>query len=328
MGAVPDKFEDGTAAFFTNRELAWHTLGTVTDGALTAADALKIAYLDSPVTKVPAFAFVNGEYVEVEGKWVTGSHHPKKPIWRPHGIVGDGYEIVQNAEQFEILDTIRDDSGAIYETAGSMYDGKVVFVTMKMPDSLVFNGNTDRVDLYLMAMNSHDGTKAFTLAVTPVRVVCQNTLTMALAQAQRMFKIKHTRNAKARVTEAREALGLTFAYVDEFEQQIQRLINAPMTDKQFVAFADKFIGNKDTSKQAETRAANNKAALIDLWHAPTQQVAGKNKWGAWNAVTEYVDWTVGVRVKKADNAEQARALRILSPAADAAKQRGLQLLLK
>lgn len=327
MGIVPDKFEDGSAAFFTNRQPAWHKLGTVTDNALTAEEALRIAYLDTPVTKQPCFAWIGGEYVEVSDKWVTGAPHPKKPeVWRPFGVVGNGYEVVQNIEQFEILDAIRDESNAVYETAGSMNDGRVVFITMKLPETLQFN-EQDSVDLYLLAQNSHDGTKAFTLAVTPVRVVCQNTLTLALNSAKRTFSLKHTRNVKHRITEARDALGLTFAYVEEFEMAVQRMIEQPMTDRNFYQFAATYSGldNDPTGKMA-ARRERMQEELVKLWHAPTQQVAGRNKWAAYNAVTEYVDWFSGVRCMDGIDKDTARALRTMSRNADTAKQRAWNLL--
>lgn len=330
MGAVPDQYTNGTASFFSNRQPAWHNFGVVTEGALTAEQALQTAQLLSPVTKVPVFAFVNDEYVEIEDKWATGSPNPVSGVWRTHGVVGNNYEIVQNAEQFAVLDAIRDESGAAYETAGAMHNGKVVFVTMKMPDSLVFNAaqGSDQVDLYLMAMNSHDGSKAFTLAVTPIRVVCQNTLDLAVRQAHRVFKIKHTRNAKSKITEAREALDLTFAYVEEFEQQVQQLIAQPMSDGDFERFIDSLVKKPAASKRQETRIENTKIALRDMWNSPTQQLAGKNKWGAWNAVTEWVDWESGVRLKKANSNSEARAMRTMSAAASQTKQKAFALLNK
>lgn len=314
---------------FIGRRSAWQTLGTSTNGVMTAAEAIKAAGLDSPVTKQPCFAFVNGEYVEVEGKWVTGSSDPRqKNIWRPHGVVGDQYEIVQNSEQFEMLDAIRDDSGAAYETAGSIGNGKSVFVTMKLPTSLKFNGGEDVVDLYLLAQNSHDGTKAFTIAVTPLRISCTNQLTMAVRNAKRVFRMKHTKNVLGRVNEAREALGLTFDYVEEFEREVQKLIDRDMSDQQFETFAKDFTGygtNKFPSPK-ETRAEKAFEQLVDLWHADTQLVAGRNAWAAYNAVTEYADWFSGTRKQRAVTDDEARAYRTMSLSAERFKDRAYKML--
>lgn len=336
-----DTNEDGTQQFVSvnsmvgetkinaRRTTAWRTIGQETIGALTAQQAIEMAGLDTTVTKQPCFAFVNGQYVEVEDKWVTGSPHPiKKELWRPHGVVGNSYEVVQNAEQFEMLDAIVDESGSHYETAGSLGNGNVVFVTMKMPTSLKFNGGEDVVDLYLFAQNSHDGTKAFTIAVTPIRLVCTNQLRAAVNNAKSVIRLKHTKNVMAKVTEARDALKLTFEYVDEFEREVKELISQSMTTNQFVDFAKSYAGAKvDANKSTLDRREKMVEQLVALWNAPTQEVAGKNKWGAYNAVTEYVDWFSGVRNTKSSNEEMSRAFRQLSVNADNAKNRAFQMLI-
>ncbi|MBK6311127.1 MAG: DUF932 domain-containing protein [Candidatus Microthrix sp.] len=88
-----------------------------------------------------------------------------------------------------------------------------VFVTMRLPEHLTIGG-TDRVDLNIAALNSHDGYSAFRVLITPVRVVCANTQHAALRNHLSSWSIRHTRNAKTAVQAARDTLGLTFAYVD------------------------------------------------------------------------------------------------------------------
>lgn len=311
-----------------SRRSAFHRLGTVTDNAMTAQEAIEKAHLNTTVTKQPCFAFVDGEYVEVEDKYVTGSYHPMKPeLWRPHGVVGSQYEVIQNAEQFAVLDAIRDSSDAIYETAGSMNNGSRVFLTMKLPETLTFNGGEDVVDLYLFAQNSHDGSKAFTIAVTPIRLVCTNQITTILKTAKRTFTMKHTKNVMTKVNEAREILGLTFTYVEEFEKEVEWLINRPMNDNQFHKFARTYAGiDLTNAKQKEAKAQQKVDTLMSLWTADTQLVAGRNQWSAYNAVVEYVDWYSGTRKQKAKDDETARAMRTLSNSADIAKDRAFKIL--
>ena len=182
MGHQIEQFEDGTSAFFSARELPWHKLGTVTAGALTAQEAITTAQQDWLVEKRPIYTKLeDGTYLEVKDKFATVRNHPKAGF-SALGVVGNQYVPVQNMEAFEILDAIRDDSGAVYETAGSLYNGKRVFISMKLPDTLKFAGGQDNVDLYILASNSHDSSTAFQLMVTPIRVVCANTLAMAVGE--------------------------------------------------------------------------------------------------------------------------------------------------
>lgn len=328
-----ETFEDGTAAFFSARELPWHRLGQVVPAALTAAEAIEKAQQDWTVEKVPVFAKApDGEFVPIDNKFATLRNHPKLG-YGALGIVGNQYVPIQNHEAFEVLDQIRDDSGAAYETAGSLHGGKRVFMTMKMPESLVFQGKNveaDKVDMYLLAMNSHDASTAFTLAITPIRVVCANTLSMALSSnhLKRSFTLKHTRNIKGRVAEAREALGLTFAYVEQFEQEVQRLIDAEMNKTEFSKFIKTLYSVKGTSQKQETRVEKVQEQLMSLWNAPTQKNIIGTRWAAYNSVVEYIDWQMGVRVTRKESEDTVRAIRTVTGSADHLKNKALRLLLK
>lgn len=160
MAHAIETFADGTAAFFTNREPAWHKLGVVTPNALTAAEALTTAQLDWTVTKEPINATVLTDdgvtSVPVNGKWATVRQHPKTGV-SALGVVGDVYEVVQNTTAFEIANDLFDEGGAHFETAGSLFDGRKVFLTMKMPSHVQIGGQ-DVVDMYLLLTNTHDGT--------------------------------------------------------------------------------------------------------------------------------------------------------------------------
>jgi phage/plasmid-like protein (TIGR03299 family) len=321
-----EQFEDGSAAFFSNRVPAWHRLGQITEGALTADDALKIAQLDWDVIKSdePVLAKIGDKTMPIEGRFATYRQHPKKGL-TILGIVGNQYEVVQNAEAFRFLSLLTDEHGAVFETAGSLHEGKNVFVTMKMPKDIQVGGQ-DLINSYIVCTTAHDGSGAFQVVVTPTRVVCQNTLTMALGRnAQARLRWKHTRNVTANVQHARETLGVTFSYMDEFEKAANKLISQTMTDKQFNNFVDKLVmpRNKE-SKRAVTNMENTKETLQMLWKAPTQENISNTRWAAYNAVTEYRDWIKPVRGsgEKAD----LRAMRVLSGKSDAISVKAMALL--
>ena len=330
-----EQFEDGTTAFFTNREVAWHKLGTVTQGALTAEEALQTAYLnweviksEDPVsTMVPMFgnsAMEQGSMEEITypDKFMTYRYHPKTHKAEALGVVGNRYTPVQNLEAFSFLNFLADESGAVFETAGSIDNGKKVFMTMKMPDTMKI-GNIDNVDLYLMAWNTHDGSSSFSVAVTPIRVVCQNTLTAALKAAQSTFSIRHTPKAQGKIQAAREALGLTFAYCEEFEKMAESLLSQSMTDKEFVSLVETLVPINEDEERARNLAETARGTMMALWNAPTQANIKGTKWAAYNTIVEYADWAKPVR---SNNTETARAIRIVTGTGDKLKNKALALL--
>ena len=208
------------AAVFARKD-AWHRLGTtVRDRAFTAEEAMTLGRLGGwDVRTLPLTTAEVSEggvtAIEVPG-FATVRTNPFTGEPEALGVVGGGYTPLQNEDHAEFLNLLADESGAIFDTAGSLRGGRQVFITMQLPNSLTIGG-TDRVDLNIAALNSHDGSSAFRILVTPVRVVCANTQSAALRNHESSFSIRHTRNAKAAVQAARDALGLTFTYVDAFQ---------------------------------------------------------------------------------------------------------------
>lgn len=325
MSANLETFEDGTVAFASAREVAWHKLGTITDGAMTAEEALELAQLDwqVKVSENPVSAFINGETVPAAGKFLTYRDHPKKGL-TGFGVVGSRYVPIQNADAFSFLNHLVDESGAVFETAGAIGDGRQVFMSMKMPNSVTLNGGADVVDMYLMATNSHDGSKSFTAAVTPIRPVCTNTVALALSSAVSKVNLRHTIGAQAKVAQARELLGIVFEYQDAFQLQVEAMLDASYTDSEFERLVERiFPETPSGSKIGETKVNNKRDALLNLWKAPTQAFVGNTKWAAYNAVAEYADWFSPVR---GEDKVAIRAERIVTGAGDELKNKAFALL--
>jgi phage/plasmid-like protein (TIGR03299 family) len=326
-----EQFEDGDTAFFTNREVAWHALGTVTDGALTADQALETAFLDWTVTKsekpvstiVPAYDGDKTETITYGDKFMTYRYHPKSRKAEALGVVGSRYTPVQNSEAFGFLNSIADESGAVFETAGSIDNGRKVFMTMKMPEGIQIGG-VDAIDMYLMAWNTHDGSSSFNVLVTPIRVVCQNTLTAAINSAKQQFIVRHTSGVTDKIEAARDTLKVTFKYQAEFKKIAENLLKQSMADKDFYALVEKVFPIKDEkSPRAVTMAETARATVNGLWKAPTQANIANTKWAAYNAFAEYADWAKPVRDA---NPDTARAIRIVTGAGDRFKNKVLNLL--
>ena len=322
-----EQFADGTSAFFTAREVAWHKLGTVTPEAQTAQDALEIAQLnwEVKVTEEPIFSTVDSTNIQLQDKFLTYRNHPKKGL-SALGVVGNRYTPIQNSDAFEFLNHIADESGAIFETAGSLGNGERVFMTMKFPDSMKLANGVDVIDNYIMAVNSHDGSSSFTVAVTPIRAVCTNTVRMALNAAASKVSLKHTAGAAAKVQQARETLGIVFKYQEEFEKEVEKLLSEKFTDAQYKKFVEALIPEPkdDSSTRKENSVEKVRAELLGLWKAPTQAIVANTKWAAYNAVVEYSDWVKPVR--GGEDKQELRAEKIILGNGEKLKQKA-QLLL-
>ncbi|MFF6969306.1 DUF932 domain-containing protein [Streptomyces anthocyanicus] len=317
-----EQFTDGTAAFASANTSAWHKLGTVTDGAMTAEEAMRIASLSGwnvrllPLTATEITADGTTP-VEVAQHFATARTHPKTGRTETLGVVGSDYHPVQNEEHAEFLNLLADESGAHFETAGSLKNGRQVFLTMKMPQTLTIGGSDD-VDLYIAAFNSHDGGSAFRIVVTPVRVVCANTMRAALHDARSSFVVRHTAGAAARIAQARDALGLTFRYAEEFEQAAQRMIEAEMTLGELKSVVDQLWSVKDSdSPRKKTNQRQRWGAISNLFeHADTQAGVRGTRWAGYNALTEYANHVAPAQGKTDTEKAAARAERVISGAAN------------
>lgn len=327
---------DGSRAMFTSgRRPSFSTLGTETKTARTAEEALKEAQLDwqvfkseDPVsTMVPMLgdsAMEQGSLQEIsfKDKFMTYRFNPITNQPEALGVVGSRYTPVQNLEAFSLLNNIADDSGAVFDSAGSLDGGKKVFMTMKLPEGIQVGG-VDKVDMYLLAWNAHDGSSSFSIHVTPIRLWCQNQIRMIMRTAESSYTLRHTPRVNGKVIAAREALGLTFKYVEEFERQAELLLGEKYSDKEFYRLVETLIPIDEENERARNVAEEARQNLVGLWKAPTQENILNTKWAAYNSVAEYADWTKPVR---GNNVDSARAVKTITGLADRFKNKALTLL--
>lgn len=213
---------ENSDTMFSVREVPWHGLGQVVEEAPTAKEAIQLAGLDWKVGKYPIQC--NG--VEVEGKY--GLIREDTNGWLG-GPVTDQYRIVQNEEGFQFMDSLVG-RGLVYETAGSIFEGKKVFMTAKLQENL--RVADDQISTYLLLSNGHSGIDSLQIAITPVRVVCNNTLQLALRNFKRKWAVVHSARLEERVEEARKALELTGEYMLNFVETGNRLVDKKLTDEQ------------------------------------------------------------------------------------------------
>lgn len=288
----------GVHSYVGARVDAWHRLGVTLEDTFDAQTALEKAHLANwNVRKTPLFTIdERGQKIQADNRFATIYTNPLTGENQYLGVVGSYYEPIQNEKHVDLLNALVDESGAHFDTAGSLRSGRETFVSMKMPESINVGGQ-DPVDLYLLALNSHDGASAFRFLVTPVRVVCANTQAAAIRGAKSKFSIRHVRGATGVIAEAREALDLTFKYVTEFEQEAERLLGLSFSDYEFDGFVrDLFeVERAKTPRQFNT-ATEHVEGVTALWrNSATMDGITGTRWGAYQAITEYTDHYMAVR---------------------------------
>jgi phage/plasmid-like protein (TIGR03299 family) len=321
-----ESMANGATAFASARLSAWHKLGTVTETTMTADEIMTKAFLGGwKVRKIDLQGYEvtddGVKFIDCPDKYMTVRTNIVTGETEFLGIVGREYEIVQNEEAAAMLDALVDAAGgAHFETAGSLRRGKSVFVTMKLPETMTVAG-VDHLDLYLAATTAHDGTQALRVDATPIRVVCANTQRAALRQTKGFYVFRHTTGIRSQIAQAREAMGLMWRYLDDFQAAAERMINETLSMGAF----DKVVAElwpvadtaSDTTKQ---RARQRHATLRYLARdADTQKAVKGTKYGAYQSIVEYVD-------HYAPGGDLARAARaVAGPAADL-KARAFDLL--
>jgi phage/plasmid-like protein (TIGR03299 family) len=211
------------------------------------------------------------------------------------GLVGNDYTIVQNRDVFSFFDQIVGDGRAIYETAGCLGNGGVLFITAKLPREIVV-GNDGLIENYLVLCSSHDGSMAITAFFTPVRVVCQNTLNAAFNRNTNRVYIKHTQNVKERFVEAAHVMGIHSEYLNRLEAAFRLLYDQRVTDADMKTIVTRAFLNKDELKtlaitgdvELSTRKSNIIDGVIQYYHQASEidSIRGTG-YGVYNAVAGY-----------------------------------------
>jgi len=280
------EIRNGVGCFFSSRVEAWHRLGVVVPDVLTAKEALVTAQLDWTVDLRPIFSQKpDGTYVPISDRFAVTRDVDDKVL----GTVGKVYTPFQNGEAFDFMDTLVDTGEAKYETAGSLRGGRVVFLTMKVPQEILI-GDEDLHELYILLSTSHDGSRGIRADVTPIRVVCWNTLNMAWGATKTSWQIRHTNSVKGKVAEARETLKLTFKYAEEFKANAEILLASQVEDDLMRKLLE------DVLPERPKRAEAIQSILAHRSLTPTlADDVRPTAWGALNAFGEYGEHVVTSR---------------------------------
>jgi len=291
------EIRDGQASFISgNNKTAWHGLGTIVAGSLTAEQVIKGARLDYNVKLAPTTAQITRQ---TDFEVIHSIHKNKFSTYRedteqPLGIVKGRYEIVQNLDAFKFFDAIIESGEAIFETAGVLGVGERIFVTAKLPNDFTVGG--EECKKYTVLTNSHDGTSSILAFLTSVRVVCENTLQAALANLTNKISIPHVSGAKERLAEAYKLMGISSIYMKEVSEIFNAMAKKSITDENLKKYIIDVMNVESRKENEEVEVVLSKIMQnrVDsiyefaLSH-PTQQTNATRGtlWGAYNAISAY-----------------------------------------
>lgn len=283
---------------FYTRENPWHGLGTRVMEAPSSKEALYLSGLDWNVEQEPI-------YTET-GNRIRGFKANIRDIdQKVLGVVTDRYRVIQNEEAFAFTDELLGE-GIRYETAGSLQGGRKVWLLAHLPQEYIIAG--ERISPYLLFSNTHDGSGAIRAAVTPIRVVCNNTLNLALNTAKRSWSTIHTGDIKSKLEEAKNTLFMANAYMDELGREFENLRKKKLTEKQVMEYIGLLIplDENGTSQQKKNviRLQNN--MKMRYFDAPDLQDVGHNAYRFINAVSDFATHAEPLR-KTANYREQVFA---------------------
>ena len=264
---------------------AWHGLGARLSQVATAQEAIEAASMGWEAEMRKVFIQTpSGQFMEVtDKKAVTRLDNGKV-----FGVFSNQYTPLQNRDAFTFFDGVVGAGEAIYHTAGTLGGGSRIWILAKLPGDLKLS-NSDVLERYILLANSHDGSLAVTMKPTTVRVVCNNTLSVAMGgDTNKLFRAVHTSSVMQRVNQARETLGLQEAYFAMMMRGIERLADESMNQVAADEFLLKLFGQEESPEAISTRMRNQMDTVGDLFISGTGN-HGVNRWDMLNAVTEFVD---------------------------------------
>ena len=264
---------------FYTREKPWHGLGTMVAEAPNSKDALRLAGLNWKVLQEPVYT-ENEELIQ--GYKANVRDTDRKVL----GVVTDRYKVIQNEEAFAFTDTLLGE-GVRYETAGSLQEGRRVWMLARLPREFIIGG--ERISPYMVFSNTHDGSGAVKTALTPIRVVCNNTLNLALRTAKRSWSMIHTGDISGKIEEAKNTLLLADEYMTALGQEFENLRKIKLSEKQVLDYIKSLLPMEENYSLLQKRGVEKLRADMKMryFDAPDLKDVGNNGYRFVNAVSDF-----------------------------------------
>lgn len=284
-----------TATSLSRREVPWASMGTTFSGSvdMTAEEAIERAGLDWEVELAPLYHFID-KGLDPTSPDFAESYRPipdrfvvrRKDTCQVLGNVGSHYTPFNNRQAFSFCDHLVEAGEGLFTFAGKAKGGKQIVAVMRLPDDLTVAGG-DSHTLYLLLRTSHDGTKAISIAITPIRHSCTNVMSLSLYAAgiKQRWSVPHVSTVEGKLAEARAALKLTSRYAEEYKKAADQLAATELTLAEFQGVLERVLPNRPKTAsviEAIKHNLQNSPNIFDE-HRGTA-------WGGLNALTEYYDW--------------------------------------
>lgn len=283
---------NGKAQMAYAGSVPWHGLGVSVPADLSSDQMLEAAGLNWTVEKIPAYAEIAGNKVAVGHSALVRSTDNKVL-----DVVSNDWNPVQNQEAFDFFNEFVMAGDMEMHTAGSLKGGQIVWGLAKIKESFeLFDG--DQIDSYLLFSNFHKYGHSTDVRFTPIRVVCNNTLTLSLSsRVERMAKISHRRIFNP--VEVKDMLGIATDKLHKYKEMAQFLGSKRYTNENIIEYYKRVFpittANENSTKEL---SKNAKVAMDALENQPGTQYAPGTWWQAFNSVTYLVDHLAG---RTADN---------------------------
>jgi phage/plasmid-like protein (TIGR03299 family) len=261
-------------------EVPWHGIGAVLDGVLTSDEAIREARLTWTVEQTPVFTADN--WAQAIPGYVANVRNDTKEVL---GIVSERYHVAQNKDVFAFADDLigNGDARCTYETAGSLFNGRRVFMLVNMPKGRIVE---DEYQPYLCLSNAHDGSAPLQIFLTGIRVVCNNTLTAALNTAKRKISIRHLSLMEQRKDEAVRTMGAASKYFRDLEVFASQLAGKKVNIGKVLNNLFP-VSREMTSRQVKSNFEVKELIKNLLRKKDDLQNFKGTAWGAYSAIADY-----------------------------------------
>ena len=266
-------------SMFYTREKPWHGLGIMVAEAPNSKDALRLAGLNWKVLQEPVYT-ENKELIQ--GYKANVRNSDRKVL----GVVTDRYKVIQNEEAFAFTDALLGE-GVRYETAGSLQEGRRVWMLARLPREFIIGG--ERISPYMVFSNTHDGSGAVKTALTPIRVVCNNTLNLALRTAKRSWSMIHTGDISGKIEEAKNTLLLADEYMTALGQEFENLRKIKLSERQVQDYIKILLPMEENYTLQQKRGIEKlrEDMRMRYFDAPDLKDVGNNGYRFVNAVSDF-----------------------------------------
>jgi len=273
-------------SMFTARQPVWGQIGKKINRARSADEVLRQGGLNWSVVQEPVYA---------DGKLIPNCKANVRDSDKTVlGIVSDRYQVIQNSEAFNFIDTLIGE-GVRFENVGILQNGRRCFVLAKLPDRYVING--ERIDPYLVFCNSHDGSLALTIFMTPIRILCMNQLNLALKKASRSWSAKHMGDVQWKLHEAHETLKLAHNYMGALGNEINVMGRIKMPDTKIYSYINEMF--PVPADASDIQRKNIKQIHDDIitryYEAPDLKMLDKTAYRFINAISDHATHSAPIR---------------------------------